>query len=78
MSSSQIALPAIKMIIGEWYIDELTMEPELSLRELDRGSLPEKAAATLASYGLVATMNCETLQVAVESFRLCDVERLPK
>ena len=56
---------------------ELT-KPELSLRELDRGSLPEKAAATLAGYGLVATMNCETLQVAVESFRLCDVERLPK
>jgi hypothetical protein len=25
MSSSQIALPAIKMIIGEWYIDELGM-----------------------------------------------------
>jgi hypothetical protein len=57
---------------------ELTMEPVLSVREVDRQSLPEKAAATLAVYGLVATMNCETLQVAVESFRLCDVDRLSK
>jgi hypothetical protein len=34
MCSSQIAVPAIKMIIGEWYVDELGMlTREITARE---------------------------------------------
>jgi hypothetical protein len=58
--------------------EELTTKPKLPLKALDRGSLPEEAAATLARYGLVPTTKCESLQVATQFFRLCDVERLGK
>jgi hypothetical protein len=34
MYSSQIAIPAIKMIIGEWYVDELGIRTrEITARE---------------------------------------------
>jgi hypothetical protein len=34
MYSSQIAIPAIKMIIGEWYVDELGIQTrEITARE---------------------------------------------
>jgi hypothetical protein len=34
MCSSQIAIPAIKMIIGEWYVDELGVRTrEITARE---------------------------------------------
>ncbi len=47
----------------------------LRLKEVDLGSLPDHAAAVLASYGLAATDRCETLHVADRTFRICELRR---
>jgi hypothetical protein len=52
---------------------ELTSEPNVLLKEIDQGSTPSDSVAVLASYGLRITNQCEMLQVADKSFRICDV-----
>jgi hypothetical protein len=55
----------------------LASAPDLQLKEVDLGSLPEPAAAIFASYGLAATDRCEPLHLADFTYRICDLRRTP-
>jgi hypothetical protein len=49
--------------------------PDLRLKEVDMGSMPARAAAILAGYGLAPTDRCEPLHIADRTLRICDLRR---
>lgn len=48
----------------------------LRIMVVDQGSQPELATQILRSHGLIATTRCQNFNVARETFRLCDVEKI--
>ena len=56
---------------------ELISPVQFKLEEVDPGSVSPIPGATLASYHLSVTNRCRPLQIADETFRLCDVTRAP-
>jgi hypothetical protein len=56
---------------------ELTSPVQFKLKEADPGSVSPISGAILASYDLSVTNRCRPLQVADETFRICDVTRGP-
>jgi hypothetical protein len=47
----------------------------VTLKEVDFGTLPDISRSILASYGLIATDQCQTLHFGASIIRICDVRR---
>jgi hypothetical protein len=47
----------------------------IRLKLASKGVVPDRASDVLACYGLAVTADCQTLSIAGETFRICDVKR---
>jgi len=56
---------------------DLLTSPAPRLKEVDWGVTPSISTAILASYRLTVTPQCQTLRIASQTLRICDVARVP-
>jgi hypothetical protein len=56
---------------------ELETSPNARLIMVDRGTIALVTAAILNSYGLTVSSRCESMRLATETLRLCDMDRRP-